>query len=89
MTKLKNNTFQNIELIKPRYFGICQSCNEVWLLHRANPQTKHDSKWYCHYCDNKLKIYKLKRKRFFTINDMKNQILNAIKKQRNSFGIFK
>jgi len=60
--KLKNNTFQNIELIKPRYFGVCYECDEVWLLHCAKSLLEGSPEWICPHCENKLDIIKLGKK---------------------------
>jgi len=84
----ENNTFQNIELIDPRYFGECRDCDKVWLLHCRNSFSKYISEWICPYCEKTLDIYKFKRRKSSLI-DMQKQIIRRRKQNENTLGIFK
>jgi len=87
LPRLKNNTFQNIGLIEPKYFGVCQDCNDAWLLHRKRSLAKSCSEWICPYCDSKLTIKTLGKMK--SVIDMRKRILRFTKGSLPTFGIFK
>ena len=84
----ENSTFQNAELISPRYFGECRDCDKIWLLHRRDSSSKYISEWICSYCEKILNIYKFKRRKSSFI-DMQKQIIRQRNQNKNTLGIFK
>lgn len=82
-----NTTFQNIELINPRYFGVCWNCDIVWLLHRPKSLAMYFPEWICPHCKQELDIRKLKKRK--SLFDMQKQIIEYRKQNQNILGIFK
>lgn len=81
----KSVTFQNIDLIKPRYFGMCCNCNEACISHLEKNEIGLE--WICSHCDEKLDVKKLKKRK--TLFDIQKQIIEYREQKQNTLGIFK
>lgn len=74
MINLENNTFQCIELVKPRYFGVCCKCAEAWLLNQKTPGKYVE--WKCPHCEENLIVKSLGK--VITVADIQKKIKKSV-----------